>query len=64
VFRAIQRSTGRTVALKVLRNGLLASDTDRTRLKREAEILLHLNQGSSTIILSGMNSLRKSGRLR
>lgn len=42
VFRAVQRSTGRTVALKVLRNGLLASDADRTRLKREAEILLHL----------------------
>ena len=43
VFRATQRSTGRTVALKVLRDGLLASDADRQRLAREARILVELD---------------------
>lgn len=43
VFRATQRSTGRTVAVKVLRDGLLASDTDRERLSREARILVDLD---------------------
>lgn len=43
VFRATQRSTGRTVALKVLRDGLFASDADRERLAREARILVELD---------------------
>ncbi|MEK6675977.1 MAG: protein kinase [Planctomycetota bacterium] len=43
VFRATQRSTGRTVAVKVLRDGLLASAADRERLSREARILVALD---------------------
>lgn len=43
VFRATQRSTGRTVAVKVLRDGLLASEADRERLSREARILADLD---------------------
>ena len=43
VFQAIQRSTRRTVALKVVRHGLLASAADRSRFTREIETLARLN---------------------
>jgi WD40 repeat protein/tRNA A-37 threonylcarbamoyl transferase component Bud32 len=39
VFQALQSSTGRTVAVKVIRHGALASSADRMRFQREVEIL-------------------------
>ncbi len=43
VFEAIQQSTRRTVALKVLREGPFAGETDRLRFEREVSILAQLN---------------------
>jgi len=43
VFRAVQRSTGKTVAIKVLRDRTLASDANRARMTREIQILVRLN---------------------
>jgi serine/threonine protein kinase/tetratricopeptide (TPR) repeat protein len=42
VFQAVQRSTGRTVALKLLREGILAGPAERARLEREVAILATL----------------------
>ena len=42
VYRAIQRSTKRPVALKVLREGELASDATRRRFEREVELVAGL----------------------
>jgi tetratricopeptide (TPR) repeat protein/predicted Ser/Thr protein kinase len=42
VYRARQRSTNRTVAIKVLLDGLCASDTTRLRFEREAGLIAHL----------------------
>lgn len=43
VYEAVQKSTKRTVAIKVLREGVLAGDKDRQRFEREIEILASLN---------------------
>lgn len=42
VFRAVQVSTGRTVAVKLIRGGALASAADRARFEREVRILAQL----------------------
>ncbi|MBL8878036.1 MAG: protein kinase [Phycisphaerales bacterium] len=42
VFRAVQTSTGRTVAIKLIRGGALASAADRARFEREVRILAQL----------------------
>ena len=43
VYRAIQRTTKRTVALKVLLEGLRATDRQRHRFEREAELISRLD---------------------
>src|SRR5437588_12324480 len=43
VYRAVQRSTGRTVAIKVMREGPFAGPRDRARFEREVHILGRLN---------------------
>jgi len=43
VYEALQQSTGRTVALKVLREGPFAGGNDRQRFDREVSILATLN---------------------
>src|SRR5947209_8317434 len=42
VYEAVQRSTGRQVAVKVLREGPLASPAERARLEREVRALAAL----------------------
>ncbi len=42
VYRAMQRSTGRIVALKVMREGPLASRSERLRFEREVQVLAQL----------------------
>ncbi len=54
VYRALQQSTRRIVAVKVLRHRLLATRADRVRFDREIEILAGLNHpGIVTIHDSG-----------
>ncbi len=43
VFEAVQRSTGRTVAIKWMRDGSFAGPADRMRFEREVQILAQLN---------------------
>jgi non-specific serine/threonine protein kinase/serine/threonine-protein kinase len=43
VYLAVQQSTGRRVAIKVLREGPFAGSHDRTRFEREVNILAQLN---------------------
>lgn len=43
VYAAVQRSTGRRVALKVLREGAFAGPLDRARFEREIQVLASLN---------------------
>lgn len=43
VYQAIQKSTGRMVAVKVLRGGSLVDGTERLRFEREVSILAQLN---------------------
>ena len=43
VYQALQRSTKRRVAIKVMREGPFASDSDKARFEREVEILGQLN---------------------
>jgi serine/threonine protein kinase/formylglycine-generating enzyme required for sulfatase activity len=43
VLKAIQESTGRTVAIKLLRDGALADDHARQRLQREISVLATLD---------------------
>jgi serine/threonine protein kinase len=43
VYRAVQNSTSRGVAIKVLREGPFASEADRARFDREVQILGQLN---------------------
>jgi serine/threonine protein kinase/Tfp pilus assembly protein PilF len=43
VFEAVQRSTGRTVAIKWMRDSAFASTGDRMRFEREVRILAQLN---------------------
>lgn len=42
VYQAVQRTTGRTVAIKILREGPFAGPADRLRFEREVNILAHL----------------------
>lgn len=51
VFRAIQESTGKTVALKVLAGGVLAAPKPRARFEREARILAELNHPNIVSII-------------
>lgn len=57
VFRAHQFSTKRTVAIKVLREGALASDTARKRFQREVEIAARLEHSNIVAVFD-------SGRTR
>lgn len=43
VYKAIHKGTNEPVAVKILLNGLLSSDHQRHRFKREAAIISHLN---------------------
>ena len=43
VYRGIQKSTGRTVAIKVMREGPFAGESDRLRFDREVAILAQLH---------------------
>ncbi len=43
VYRAINKATGRKVAIKVLRTGPFADEKDLIRFEKEVEILAHLN---------------------
>lgn len=43
VYQAVQQSTGRTVAVKVLRGGPFVGETERLRFEREVSILGQLN---------------------
>jgi serine/threonine protein kinase len=51
VYQAIQQSTGRTVAVKVLREGPFAGGSDRLRFEREVSILAQLKHRSIIGIL-------------
>lgn len=51
VYEAIQRSTGRTVAVKVLREGPFAGRREVHRFDREVNILAHLNHRNIVGIL-------------
>lgn len=51
VFRAIQESTGKTVALKVLAGGVLAAPRHRARFEREARILAALQHPNIVSII-------------
>lgn len=51
VCRAIQRSTRRTVAVKVMREGPFAGEHDRLRFEREARILARLDHRNIVGIL-------------
>lgn len=43
VYRGVQKSTGRTVAVKVMREGPFAGESDRLRFEREAAILAQMH---------------------
>jgi serine/threonine protein kinase len=51
VYRAIQESTGRTVAIKVMGDGLLATSRHRVRFDREAKILASIRHPHVVTIL-------------
>jgi tRNA A-37 threonylcarbamoyl transferase component Bud32 len=53
VYQAMQRSTGRKVAIKVVREGPFASRTERARFEREVEILAHLRHPNIVTIYDG-----------
>ncbi len=57
VYRALQRSTGRTVAVKVLLEGALASESAQSRFEREIEIVADLRHPNIVQIFdSGMTT--------
>ncbi|MCB9850210.1 MAG: protein kinase [Phycisphaerales bacterium] len=58
VFRAVQQSTRRSVAIKILRDGLLASHTTRLRFEREIEVVASLRHPHIVAVFdSGVTSL-------
>jgi WD40 repeat protein len=52
VYRAIQRGTNRTVALKVLGEGILASEESRHRFQQESGVALRLDHPNIVKILA------------
>lgn len=59
VYRAIQRSTNRTVAIKLLVHGAFATAGERRRFEREVELLARLDvPGIVRIVDSGVSSGR------
>jgi len=60
VYKAIQRSTKRAVALKVLLEGPFASDASRKRFEREIELAAQLRHAN---IIPIYDSGRSSGRI-
>lgn len=60
VFRALERSTNRTVAVKVLLDGPLATARQRTRFEREVELIARLRH-PNIVALYGCGEIR--GRL-
>lgn len=59
VYQAIQESTKRTVALKVLKEGAFASPGEQARFEREVEILSQLNHPN---IVAIYDSAQAAGR--
>ena len=53
VYQAIQKATKRHVAIKVIREGLLASTSERARFDREVAILAQLNHPNIVTIHDG-----------
>lgn len=51
VYKATQNSTGKTVAVKVLREGPMADPTARERLQREVRVLAALNHPNIVTVL-------------
>jgi tetratricopeptide (TPR) repeat protein/predicted Ser/Thr protein kinase len=51
VYRAVQRSTGRRVALKVVLRGTLASDRQRARFEREIELASRIDHPNVVAII-------------
>src|SRR5688572_22214457 len=51
VYEAVQTSTGRRVALKVLQGGQLASENQQRRLEREARVLAELRHPNIVSII-------------
>src|SRR5207249_3944555 len=57
VYEAVQKSTGRRVAIKVMREGLFAGDRDAGRFEREVRILGQLEHpGIVGILASGVRA--------
>jgi WD40 repeat protein len=57
VYEAVQKSTGRRVAIKVMREGLFAGDRDAARFEREVRILGQLEHpGVVSILASGVRA--------
>ncbi len=56
VYEAVQLSTRRTVALKVMREGPVAGEADRLRFEREVSILAQLNHRNIIGILDRGNA--------
>lgn len=57
VYKAVQRTTHRTVALKVLSEGAFASPAQRMRFEREIDLVAHLNHPNIvTLYDSGVTS--------
>jgi serine/threonine protein kinase/Flp pilus assembly protein TadD len=57
VYRAVQKSTGRCVAIKILHAGPLAGEHERLRFKREVQVLAQLEHPNIVgIVDSGISS--------
>jgi len=57
VYEATQKSTGRRVAIKVMREGLFAGDGDAARFEREVRILGQIDHpGVVSILASGVHT--------
>jgi len=56
VYAAVQKSTGRKVALKVLREGVFADSLDRARFEREVQVLATLKHPNIVAIYDSGNA--------
>ncbi len=63
VYKAIQKTTKRQVAVKVMREGPFAGARDRIRFEREIEILAQLNHPNIVNILDSGVVRRDSGQM-
>jgi hypothetical protein len=51
VYQAVQQSTGRKVAIKILREGVFASASEMARFQREAQVLAALDHPNIVSVL-------------